>query len=63
MCSNVILLQIIIETMHILKGLPRRQFEEVLAKSSANLPSAIPYTAPAIKHYGSQPNFVTSPNR
>lgn len=42
-------------------GLPRRQFEEVLAKSSANLPSHVPYSAPA-KSY-SQQNFVSSPSR
>ena len=42
-------------------GLPRRQFEEVLAKSSANVPSHVPYSAPA-KSY-SQQNFVSSPSR
>ncbi|XP_067949897.1 protein phosphatase 1 regulatory subunit 42-like isoform X2 [Watersipora subatra] len=46
---------------YVMPGLPRRQFEEVLAKSSANLPTS--YTAPAVKHYGSQPNFVSSPSR
>jgi len=46
---------------YVMPGLPRRQFEEVLAKSSANLPSHVPYSAPA-KSY-SQQNFVSSPSR
>ncbi|KAF6020576.1 PPP1R42 [Bugula neritina] len=48
---------------YVMPGLPRRQFEEVLAKSSANLPSTAPHAANnSLKTYNGKTNFVSSPN-